>query len=48
MNSLYLVLICYGFFAILATVTTIIILNIRKSVLNKISEITENQFQTKK
>ena len=47
MNSLYFVLICYAFFAILATVTTIIILNNKKSVLNKISENPENQSQIK-
>jgi len=48
MNSLYFVLICYGFFIILAAVTTIIIMNSKKSVLNKISEISKNQPTDKK
>jgi hypothetical protein len=48
MNSLILVLFCYVFFIVLATVTTIIILNNKKSVLNKISEISKNQQTIKK
>ena len=43
MSSLEFVLLCYGFFGIVCTVKTLIIMHLKKKVFNKSSEYYQNK-----